>query len=94
MTERERVICDKHGDAMQATFVCRHIAQGTAQRFLSDEAVTDDDPWPDAYCETCAAFRDSRGGEWDTESEEFADVKVLCNGCYEDRRANASSSGA
>ncbi len=82
----EKVICDEHGAGMSATFTCRHIARGEAARFLSDEEATADAPWPDAYCEQCAAFRDAQGGEWNDVSEEFADVTVLCHRCYEDRR--------
>lgn len=89
--EREKVVCGKHGDAMWATFVCRHIAKGTAKRFLSDEEPTEAEPWPDAYCDTCEAFRLANGGEWNDQSEEFADVTILCNGCYEERRASLSA---
>lgn len=88
---QEQVTCERHGTGMAATFTCQHIAKGSATQFLSDEEATETEPWPDAYCEKCAAFRDANGGEWNDTSEAFANVKVLCSSCYEDRRTALSN---
>jgi hypothetical protein len=77
------VHCDTHGDG-GATFVCRHLVDGTAAAMFSEPprvAV----PWPDAWCERCEAQHAARGG-WTDEAEAFAGLSVLCSGCYSQRR--------
>ncbi|HEX7665404.1 MAG TPA: hypothetical protein VF407_12855, partial [Polyangiaceae bacterium] len=44
---------------------------------------SDDDRWPDAWCDLCqAAFE--REGEWNERNE--PNISVICTGCYETRR--------
>lgn len=79
----DEVACGQHGRG-SATYVCQHIAGGTARRWYSAEP-TAEAPWPDAWCERCDEVAERCGG-WNDESEAFAGIRVLCSGCYLVRR--------
>jgi len=49
--------------------------------FNRDEP-TDEDPYPDAWCDDCEIIREGAGG-WNEESEKLVKLRVLCSGCYE-----------
>jgi hypothetical protein len=85
MSEREMVVCGEHGET-PATFMCRHVATGSACGFhasVEDPA----DRWPDAWCDLCEAAFQAAGGEWNETSEAGLDMKLLCTRCYEAARA-------
>lgn len=65
-----------------ATFVCQHLLQGFGKGFYAGfDDEYPDDPFPDAWCEACDK-KLSEVGEWNDESEEFADIRVICAHCY------------
>lgn len=85
MSKLENTVeCCLHGE-QQETFVCQHIVQT-----LNDEiprgfwwADNPENPRPDAWCSECEAMVQRTGGEWNDESEAFAQVKLLCGVCYD-----------
>ena len=79
------VECERHGQGYE-TFVCTHLRKGVACGYVSSTGLDrGDDPWPDAWCSVCEEVRAKEGG-WNDVSEAFADIVLLCSGCYEDAR--------
>jgi hypothetical protein len=79
--ERKNTTCATHGKSYQ-TFVCAHLVGARGVSWYS-APPTEDDPWPDAWCETChAAFEDE--GEWNDGSTAAAALtaRLLCHHCY------------
>ena len=62
------------------------LAAGTGLAWFSSGDPTEDNPWPDSWCEKCDSKRIGHGGEWNEESEAFAQIKLLCNSCYEEKK--------
>lgn len=79
-----RITCSSHGET-PATFACRHVVFGVACGFHSGEP-TEDEPWPDAWCDLCEVAFQAAGGQWTKNAEKIANIKVLCTGCYEAAR--------
>jgi hypothetical protein len=79
--QTKKVTCGAHGVSYPA-FVCHHLAEGGEGKgfFWAEDAS--DDPCPDAWCAECDKVMMSRGG-WDNESEGFAQVTMICAGCYQ-----------
>jgi hypothetical protein len=46
-----------------------------------------DDPCPDAWCDRCEEAIQAEGAEWTSRSEAVANIKLLCDVCYEVARA-------
>jgi hypothetical protein len=82
MTESPSTVdCAEHGP-QAATFVCKHLPSGRGVGF--NQAYDPEDPdslFPDAWCDSCEAERERKGG-WDDASEAAAGIRVLCSGCY------------
>jgi len=84
------VICHAHGTSY-ATFVCRHIQFGHG---VGVHLADDDDPLdqrPDAWCDVCDALLHEEGG-WTERLRDFADLTLICAGCYDEviaRNANS-----
>jgi len=78
------VHCDEHGD-QEETFVCNHLAKSleTSQPvgfFFASQ------PRGDAWCSECEKVRVAEGvpsGDWNERSEAFANITLLCGGCYD-----------
>lgn len=77
----DKIHCDAHGET-EKTYVCTHlVGEGTGLGFNRNEP-TEDDPFPDAWCDDCEIIREAGGG-WNEESEKLASISLLCSGCYE-----------
>jgi hypothetical protein len=76
--------CDEHGD-QEETFVCSHLAAS----LKSLEPVGffyESLPRGDAWCSACEEVRIAEGGDsgdWNERSEAFAQITLLCGGCYD-----------
>lgn len=81
--QNKLVECARHGEGT-ATFVCTHVRRGVACGFF-DSGESPENPFPDAWCAGCEEVR-TREGEWNDVSEEFAQVGLLCSGCYLEAR--------
>lgn len=91
----DTVHCDQHGEACP-TYVCGHLARHPIQRWFAD-VPTPDNPYPDAWCESCHAQYLSEGedgeeGEWNERNSGCLDLAILCHRCYEDARARSVES--
>lgn len=78
--ESETISCDEHGES-QATFVCEHLIAEPVQRWHCN-APSEDNRWPDAWCEKCDA-EFLKEGEWNENNEKNVRIKLLCAECYE-----------
>jgi len=84
--ESAQVICDAHGKA-RTTYVCSHLAADPEQRWHGDYP-SDDNPWPDSWCDRCnVAFL--REGEWNDRNAGEVKLSVLCHHCYERARGRS-----
>lgn len=80
----DTVHCDTHGETQQ-TFVCSHLAKESHGLGFHHEDLTDESPYPDAWCDDCEVIRAAHGG-WTDESQELITIKLICSGCYERTR--------
>jgi hypothetical protein len=79
-----KVHCDTHGETNQ-TFVCAHlVGEGTGLGFNRNDP-TDDNPFPDAWCNDCEIIREAHGG-WDSTPDELTTIRLICSECYERAR--------
>ena len=85
MDPERQVECREHG-RRDATFVCQHLAAGRHLGFhTGHDEEHPDQLWPDAWCDACERMRVSENG-WTDDSEAFARVQMVCDGCYQDAR--------
>jgi len=80
----DKIQCGIHGECLQ-TFVCVHLLGETAGLGFNADEPTDDDPFPDAWCDNCEIIREAHDG-WNEESEKLSKISLLCSGCYERAR--------
>lgn len=73
-----------HGESQQA-FVCSHLAGNTSGLGFNRNEPTEDNPFPDAWCDDCELIRAAHDG-WNQESEKLTKIVLLCSGCYERSR--------
>ena len=85
--DRDRVTCSQDGEGYEA-WVCAHLYENPAQHWFSRES-TNENPWPDAWCGECDKIF-LRDGEWTDDNSGCTDIKLICNFCYERRRAQES----
>jgi hypothetical protein len=76
----EKVECTVHG-YNSATFICEHLFEDPNQTWFGG-AVSEENPWPDSWCEKCDEYYDLEG-EWNDKNERHLKVKLICSGCYE-----------
>lgn len=80
----DTVHCETHGETEQ-TFVCTHLAGDPAGLGFNTDELTDENPYPDAWCDDCEIVRAASGG-WNEESEKLIKIALLCTHCYERAR--------
>ena len=77
--------CDEH-DYKRRAFICRHLNKETIVGFeeafetYENMQLYDDDDLQ-AWCNECGQVR-AKEGEWNDDSMEFAQIKVVCEDCY------------
>ena len=77
--------CPIHGNQKPA-FICQHLQHGSGLGFFTPaEEPTPDDPWPQAWCAECERVA-IEAGEWNDQSEGYAQFRWVCMGCYETTR--------
>lgn len=79
------VTCEAHGDR-QAAFVCQHLFSGSGLGFnWAEDSENPDAHCPDAWCDACnTAFE--AAGEWTESAMALANIKLVCDRCYEQMR--------
>jgi len=77
--------CPVHGIGKPA-FICQHLQRGIGVGFFSpDSSPTEDEPWQQGWCTSCEEVRLKAGG-WNDESEAYASIRAVCDGCFADSR--------
>ncbi len=76
-----KIQCATHGESQQ-TFVCAHLLGETAGLGFNRDEPTEDNPFPDAWCDNCELIRAAHHG-WNKQSEKLSKISLLCSGCYE-----------
>lgn len=76
----ETIYCDYHGES-EATFVCSHLAEGSAGIGFNRDEPTEDEPFPDAFCDDCNLILEAHQG-WTEETEKLIEIRLLCSRCY------------
>ncbi len=82
--ERDKIECERDGQGYES-FMCRHLFENPTQGWYSREP-TSENPWPDAWCAECDVVF-MRDGQWTDDNSSCTEIKLLCNFCYERRRA-------
>jgi hypothetical protein len=77
----ETVHCDVHGETPRS-FVCRHLIGESTGLGFHREVPSEQDPFPDAWCDNCEIIR-AEHGSWDDVPEDLQSIALLCTSCYE-----------
>jgi hypothetical protein len=85
---KRRVACDVHGP-MAPAYICKHLVTGKRLGFFASEET--EEARPDAWCSRCEQIRIAAGGEW---PEDYADIAIICVGCYDQARERNESKPA
>jgi hypothetical protein len=80
----ETVQCEAHGETPQ-TFVCVHLKGENCGLGFNREDPSEDNPFPDAWCDVCEIVRAEHGG-WEDVPDEQCNLALLCSECYERAR--------
>lgn len=80
----DTVQCDVHGETPQ-TFVCVHLKGDATGLGFNREEPSDDNPYPDAWCDECEKIRDAHDG-WNDVPKGLCKISLLCAQCYERAR--------
>lgn len=83
--KQKSIECADHGISRPA-YVCQHLDLKTPKGFkeafdTSKGMELDEDDDFQAWCNACEEIRVKYNG-WNEESEEFADIKLICENCY------------
>jgi len=84
----DAIHCPDHGQVRPA-FVCRHLFQQLLEKDFTPIGFFEPDTAgesPNGWCKQCDEVM-AREGAWNNVSEAFADVKLVCSGCYGQARA-------
>ncbi|SFN92511.1 hypothetical protein SAMN05421594_4739 [Chryseobacterium oleae] len=85
LLKQKTVECVQHGYSRPA-FVCQHLDCKTARGFqeafdtYKGMELEEDDDFQ-AWCDECEKVRIEHG-EWNEESESFAQIQLICENCY------------
>ena len=77
----ETIQCRTHGET-QSTYVCNHVINPAAGRGFNRDDPSDDNPFPDAWCDDCEIIFQAHDG-WTDEAQKLAEIVMICSGCYE-----------
>ncbi|HEX3584639.1 MAG TPA: DUF2199 domain-containing protein, partial [Candidatus Angelobacter sp.] len=79
-----KIECATHGECLQ-TFVCCHLLGESFGLGFNRDDPSDDNSFPDAWCDNCEIIRAAHDG-WNDESQKLSKISLLCSGCYERAR--------
>jgi hypothetical protein len=77
----DTVHCDYHGET-EITFVCSHLADGAAGIGFNRDEPTEEEPFPDAFCDNCDLILEAHHG-WIEEVDNLIQARLICSRCYE-----------
>ena len=73
----ETVHCDTHGETQQA-FVCEHLTGESFGLGFNRNDATDENPFPDAWCDNCEIIRAAHDGSGGSSRRTVQDCSALC----------------
>jgi hypothetical protein len=79
-----KIQCETHGECQEA-FVCSHLIEGAAGLGFNREEPSEENPFPDAWCDDCNVIFEAHQG-WSDDTEGLISIRLLCSGCYERTR--------
>ena len=79
-----KIQCATHGQCDEA-FVCSHLVGKSVGLGFHRDKPSDDNPFPDAWCDDCELIR-AAYNEWNDESQMLAQISMVCSRCYEQAR--------
>src|SRR3954468_17966011 len=77
----DKLDCAIHGECAK-TYVCTHLSGESSGLGFNCREATDDNPYPDAWCDNCEIIREAHGG-WNEQTDKLANISLLCSGCYQ-----------
>lgn len=85
----KKIECGNHG-FQEAAFVCMHLLRNGKEKpvgFYQAEVDPNNREWGDlnAWCKECEDVLE-REGEWNDESEAFANIHLVCGECFEEMK--------
>lgn len=80
----DNIYCDTHGET-EKTFVCSHLTEDSAGLGFHCNEPSEENPFPDAWCDDCNLICEAHNG-WNDEAQELVEFRVLCSVCYEKSR--------
>lgn len=80
----DTIQCTVHGETAKS-YVCTHLKDETTGRGFNRDEPSDQNPFPDAWCDDCEVIRAAHDG-WDEVPEGLCKIVLLCSGCYERSR--------
>ena len=81
MQNERTIVCGTHGEVLPA-YVCAHLAfSETAPLGFNQPDLDPGDTEAQAWCDGCDAVLEKHG-EWNEESEAFADIRLVCEFCF------------
>jgi len=81
--------CEIHGTRHE-TYLCTHLVGETAGVGFNRIQPTEDNPFPDAFCDDCEIILTAHGG-WTEESEKLMSISLACSDCYQQALIRNSS---
>ena len=92
-SDPKAVQCRRHGETRPA-YACAHslasLKDGDARGL---NYVRDEDGFYNGWCSECDRFLLAHGGAWNDETEGFAQIRLLCEGCFDQLIAMNGASG-
>ncbi len=83
MSVSKTVECAVHGQAPRA-YACGHLVSSLNDCVVRGiNWVRDGDGHVNAWCDACNDFLDQHGGEWNDQTEAHADIKLICENCFD-----------
>ena len=77
----DTIHCRTHGES-EITYVCSHLTEDAAGLGFNCGEPSEENPFPDAWCDNCYLIYQAHDG-WTDETEELVDVRIVCSRCYE-----------
>ena len=80
----DTIQCDTHGESNKA-YLCHHLTGKTVFLGFNRNDPTEDNPFPDAWCDDCEIIREAHGA-WNEISEKLTKIVLVCAECYKQIR--------
>lgn len=80
----ETIHCHEHGEC-EMGYLCKHLSKQTAGLGFNRAEPTEEEPFPDAWCDDCNLIYEAHDG-WTDEAQKLCEISLVCAACYERAR--------